>query len=404
MSLSFLLYGNHPSYELLHRLTDKNSTETVSPLLTLAAKYRMSGDLWQNFLTFLLIHDENPYSLSCEMSVPESGSLADCARQDMNLFYALFHKAQPEELSALSDFTCSKPTRPTGNSLIGEETMALTQQLQQCPDADAFFHCVTHFYSTHGVGNFGLNRAFHVSEENGLSLVPTTEFSPVVLSDLWGYELQKAKLVDNTKAFLAGKSANNVLLYGDSGTGKSTCIKAILNEYHNEGLRIVEVYKQQFPLLPRIIDILKGRNYKFLIYMDDLSFEDFEIEYKYLKAVIEGGLSPKPENVLIYATSNRRHLIRESWKDRMETDENLHPGDTVQEKLSLSDRFGLSINFSTPVQQEYFEMVRYLADKNRIRLEDEELIRRARIWSLEHGKMSGRVAQQFIDHLSVLTD
>ena len=168
------------------------------------------------------------------------------------------------------------------------------------------------------------------------------------LSDLVGYEIPKQKLIDNTKAFVEGKKANNCLLFGDAGTGKSSSIKGILNEYYDQGLRMIEVYKHQFQDLNELIAQIKNRNYKFIIYMDDLSFEEFEIEYKYLKAVIEGGLEKRPDNILIYATSNRRHLIKENYSDKEGTRQDMHTSDTVQEKLSLVYRFGVSIYFGAP--------------------------------------------------------
>ena len=162
---------------------------------------------------------------------------------------------------------------------------------------------------------------------------------------------------------MKGRRANNCLLFGDAGTGKSSSIKAILNQYYDQGLRMIEVYKHQFKDLNDVIAKVKNRNYKFIIYMDDLSFEEFEIEYKYLKAVIEGGLERKPENVLIYATSNRRHLIRETFRDKADRDEELHTNDTVQEKLSLVARFGVTIYFGSPDKKEFQEIVRVLAEK-----------------------------------------
>ena len=192
------------------------------------------------------------------------------------------------------------------------------------------------------------------------------------------------------------------MLFGDSGTGKSTSIKAILNEYYSQGLRMIEIYKHQFKDLSTVIAQIKDRNYRFIIYMDDLSFEEFEIEYKYLKAVIEGGLETKPDNVLIYATSNRRHLIRETWSDRSDmSQDELHRSDTMQEKLSLVNRFGVSINYSKPSQKEYFNIVCQLAKRyDTITLSDEELCREANKWELSHGGISGRTAQQFINYLA----
>ncbi len=248
-----------------------------------------------------------------------------------------------------------------------------------------------------------MNKAFRVKhDESGeMVLAPITHTSEVTLSHLVGYEIQKQKLIDNTEAFVEGRKANNCLLFGDSGTGKSTCIKAILNQYYDRGLRLIEIYKHQLQDLSSIIEQVKNRNYRFIIYMDDLSFEEFEIEYKYLKAVIEGGMEVRPDNVLIYATSNRRHLIRETWSDRsdMSRDE-LHHSDTMQEKLSLAARFGVTINFSSPSKKEFEEIVLGLAAEHPdIRLTNEELLMKANAWSVRNGGYSGRVAEQFITYL-----
>ena len=230
-------------------------------------------------------------------------------------------------------------------------------------------------------------------------IVPISNIAHVYLDDLVGYELAKKKLIDNTKAFVEGRRANNCLLYGDAGTGKSSSIKAILNQYYDKGLRMIEVYKHQFRDLNDVIAQIKSRNYKFIIYMDDLSFEEFEIEYKYLKAVIEGGLEKKPDNVLIYATSNRRHLVRETFKDKADRDEELHTNDTVQEKLSLVARFGVTIYFGSPDKKEFHQIVKELARQNAIEMPEEELLMQANRWELTHGGMTGRTAQQFVDYL-----
>ena len=229
--------------------------------------------------------------------------------------------------------------------------------------------------------------------------MPITKIAHVYLDDLVGYDIAKKKLTDNTQAFVEGRRANNCLLYGDAGTGKSSSIKAILNQYYDQGLRMIEIYKHQFQDLNDVIAQIKNRNYKFIIYMDDLSFEEFEIEYKYLKAVIEGGLERKPDNVLIYATSNRRHLIRETFKDKADRDEELHTNDTVQEKLSLVARFGVTIYFGRPEKKEFQEIVRQIALRNGIDMPEDELLLEANRWELSHGGLSGRTAQQFVDYL-----
>ncbi len=260
---------------------------------------------------------------------------------------------------------------------------------------------LTDFYEHFGVGSLGLHRAFRLKEEGDhVRIVPVTRIAEVHFDDLVGYKRAKELLIANTEAFLAGAPANNCLLYGDAGTGKSSSVKALANTYFERGLRIVEVYRHQFRYLNDMIVELKRRNYRFIIYMDDLSFEEFETEYKYLKAVIEGGLERKPDNVLIYATSNRRHLIRESFQDKAKlSDDDVHRSDTVQEKLSLFDRFGLTVYFGAPTPEEYRTIVRTLAARAGIDMPEEELLLEANRWELKHAGYSGRVARQLVDDI-----
>ena len=246
---------------------------------------------------------------------------------------------------------------------------------------------MTDFYRDFGVGKLGLHKAFrleHKGTDGKVEIVPITRIAHVHLDDLVGYEIAKKKLIDNTEAFLNNKPANNCLLFGDAGTGKSSSIKAILNQYYDRGLRIIEVYKHQFQDLNDVIAQIKNRQYKFIIYMDDLSFEDFEIEYKYLKAVIEGGLERKPDNILIYATSNRRHLVRERFSDKEDRNDDLHTNDTVQEKLSLVSRFGVTIYFGSPEKKEFQQIVLTLARRHHINMDEQELLLKANAWELQH--------------------
>ena len=238
---------------------------------------------------------------------------------------------------------------------------------------------------------------YRINDEKG-NILPISKVSHVCFDDLIGYESQKKRLMENTEAFVRGSSSNNCLLYGDAGTGKSSSIKAVMNQYYDEGLRIIEIYKHQFQLLNTVIAQIKNRNYKFIIYMDDLSFEEFETDYKYLKAVIEGGLEKKPDNVLIYATSNRRHLIRESYADKLDAHD-IHKNDTVQEKLSLYHRFGVTIYFGSPDKNEYMDIVMGLKNRTDLSISDEELMLLANRWELSHGGYSGRAARQLIDDL-----
>jgi len=256
------------------------------------------------------------------------------------------------------------------------------------------------FYKDFGVGKLGLHKAFRIGRVDGkVEIIPITNIAHVHLEDLVGYEIAKKKLIDNTEAFVQGRKANNCLLFGDAGTGKSSSIKGILNQYYDQGLRIIEVYKHQFQDLNELIAQIKNRNYKFIIYMDDLSFEEFETEYKYLKAVIEGGLEKKPDNILIYATSNRRHLIKETYRDKEDIREDMHTSDTVQEKLSLVYRFGVTIYFGAPDKKQFQKIVTTLAERYGVRMPEEQLLLEANKWELQHGGLSGRTAQQFIDYL-----
>ena len=248
----------------------------------------------------------------------------------------------------------------------------------------------------------GLNKAFRIQPgPEGIGFIPIYNTDKVMLRDLVGYESQKAQLRHNTEAFLAGRSANNALLYGDAGTGKSSSVKALINEYYDQGLRMIEIYKHQFRDLSAVIAKVKNRNYRFIIFIDDLSFEENEVEYKFLKAVIEGGVETKPDNILLYATSNRRNLIRETWKDRadMEHENDVHHSDTLEEKLSLSARFGVRINYSIPNRTQFQEMVLTLAQRQGLTVPAEVLLAEANKWELRHGGVSGRTAQQFINYM-----
>ncbi|BBF41888.1 hypothetical protein lbkm_0568 [Lachnospiraceae bacterium KM106-2] len=382
----------------------------VNHLLDVATRYGFNYNLWHNYLAFILATNENPFSLTMEKAGKREASVNEFAKNDFYIIKKLFdYDFEPIQkalgircFDVLLNYTSIQKTERIYNKNVSEKVIALSEQIEKAKNKDEIFDIVTEFYKVYGVGKIGLNKAFRVIHEKEVPVLqPITNTEQVHLDDLIGYEIQKKKLIDNTEAFVSGRKANNVLLFGDAGTGKSTSVKAIINEYYDKGLRIIEVYKHQFQDLSTIISQIKNRNYKFIIYMDDLSFEEFEIEYKYLKAVIEGGLEIKPDNVLIYATSNRRHLIRETWDDRsdMSKDE-LHRSDTVQEKLSLVARFGVTINFSKPSPKEFFEIVKGLAKRDpAIQLSDEELVAEANKWELSHGGISGRTAQQFINYL-----
>ena len=377
-------------------------------LVELAGNYGFENNLWHNYLTFLLVNNENIFSKACEIRGVTEGSLLSLARHDFAIFRELFACDFTElermlQAGVFEEFLHYALTESTGklfNRRIRDRICELSDQLANAETLEVFTEYMVSFYKEFGVGKLGLHKAFRVAHVgDDVQIEPITNIAHVKLEDLVGYELQKKKLIDNTEAFVEGRSANNCLLFGDAGTGKSSSIKAILNRYYDRGLRIIEVYKHQFQDLNEVIAQIKNRNYKFIIYMDDLSFEEFEIEYKYLKAVIEGGLEKKPDNILIYATSNRRHLIKESFRDNEELHGDLHSNDTIQEKLSLVSRFGVTIYFGSPDKKEFQQIVRTLAERNGIDMPEDQLLLEANKWELSHGGLSGRTAQQFVDYV-----
>ncbi|MBO5564570.1 MAG: ATP-binding protein [Lachnospiraceae bacterium] len=380
--------------------------EMLPVLLTFGEEQAVPGNLWQLYLTLLLIQDVNAYTLSCERREGVKGSVYQTVQQDLDEVFALYQydfaplsaQIRVPGFSEIEGFVPGAVHSSILSDEVRDNVRKLRDDLAKTEDALAFRACLERFYAQYGIGVFALYKGFRIDRDGGL--LPIRETAPASLDDLVGYENVKRKLKENTDAFLEGRPANNVLLYGEAGTGKSTCIKALCNSDFREGLRVIEVFKGQYELLHTVIESVRGRHYRFLLFMDDLSFEEFETEYKFLKAVIEGGLEERPENVLIYATSNRKHLIRESFSDRDGLSVgDKHPGDTVQEKLSLSDRFGLSIYFESPAQEEYHTIVQELADRYGLRIRREELREMATTWELRHGGPSGRVARQFIDDL-----
>ena len=387
---------------------DKNSTnvsKTISKMIEVAGEYGLHGNLWANILALALAYNENVYSKATEIVGETSGSINTFAIHDFRILRELIHfvpNINGDLLKEIYHYEGNGRDSKLVNTRVRDRILRLSKQLTEAKSDNEFKDIITEFYKEYGVGKFGLNKAFRIEEGTDLktaNIIPITRVEHVYLNDIIGYDIQKKKLTYNTESFINGKPANNCLLYGDAGTGKSSSVKAIVNEYYDKGLRIIEIYKHQFRYLSDILEQLKDRNYKFIIYMDDLSFEESELEYKYLKAILEGGFGRRPENVLIYATSNRRHLIRESFRDKTETDEELHTRDTVEEKLSLSARFGEKIYYGSPDKREFNSIVLALAKKHNIDMDESEILAKANMWELSHGGMSGRSATQFITYL-----
>ncbi len=304
------------------------------------------------------------------------------------------------DISAIVRISALSPDKILDDYLYRDELGAVANSLprwkvgipvKEFTDEDTAIDCLSDHYRQNGCGMFARYRAF-IWRDKGIE--PVVHPDPISISSLKGYDIPRSLVVNNTLAFLNGIQCNNCLLYGDRGTGKSSTIKAILNEYYTRGLRMVEMPKDRLSEFPILVDRIASSPLKFIIFIDDLSFSNDDNSYAQLKAVLEGGLAARPDNTLIYATSNRRHLIKENFADR--AGDELHRNDSIQENLSLSDRFGLSVNFSKPDKEEYLDIVLSLAKEKNLNVSMDELVSDAEQWAIARGGRSPRCARQFI--------
>ena len=378
-------------------------------LVSFATEFALYGNLWHQWIAYMLMMHENPFTLACERrTVGQSSTMMKLAEKDFELFRQIMNcdlaavgKATGTDLLEMMT-NYRLPFAQESESGPGRQIRALASRLKDAADVKSFARIMSQYYAEYGVGIYGLYKAFRLAEgEDEMRIVPVTDTEDVKFDDLVGYEEQKKTLKENTEAFVNGLHANNVLLYGDSGTGKSTSVHALMHDYYARGLRIVDISKADRNKLSQVLAEIKKRNYRFIIFLDDLSFEENESDYKELKAMLEGALESRSDRVLIYATSNRRHLIRETWADRadMEYNEDIHRSDTMEEKLSLASRFGVTIYYAKPNAGEYMNIVRELTRRNDIHISEKEVEDLARKWELRHGGMSGRTASQFITWL-----
>lgn len=361
--------------------------EIAARLIERAERLGLSGNLYRAYLIYLLAHEPNLISTTLEAQGGKIGeSLREIFKHDVEILLPILRGEVWSDLKILNLY---KPT-------VANKTFAeLTRRLDNLRSADEIADAFIEHYKNFGYGDIATYRAFRW--DNGL--VGVRHFETIRLDDLIGYSHQKELLTGNTTAFVSGKPANNVLLVGARGTGKSSGVKALVNEYYSQGLRLVQITKPQLKALPDIMEALrKFLSKRFIIFLDDLSFEESEAEYKYLKSAIEGGVEARPENVLIYATSNRRHLIRETWRDRSEDHDELYRDDSTNETISLSDRFGLIIHYYAPTQAEYLEIIRSMLKRRGIELDAETLRIEGLRWEMSHSGRNGRTAQQFVNY------
>ena len=368
------------------------------------AEHAVVGDAWQHHLVTRLLESDNVFSAKVRRQGHAwvGPTLRTAVEADLRALAALYHAGGPalQRLTADAALPPLSGLQPLCDSPGPEH--ALRELLHETADWRDLIGALAAHFAQGGAGLFAGHRAFRwLGADQQPPFRGVRHPDPVRLDDLIGDAYQRGLIVRNTEHFLAGLPANNVLLYGDRGTGKSSTVKALLNAYADRGLRLLEVSRGHLGDFPAIVELLSDRPERFILFVDDLSFDEHETGYKDLKAVLEGGLEVRPPNVLVYATSNRRHLVKERQSDRAQPgDDELHGFDTVQEKLSLADRFGITLTFVTPNQEQYLEIVRGLATRRGLDLPEPELRERALQWAAWHNGRSGRGARQFIDYLS----
>ncbi len=379
-----------------------------------ALRWRWTGDGWQAVVLELILSDENLFSIKAEglRGGGPARDLVSLAGRDLELLEPLarlgcsrlkeavaIRTGLPEDCLPDWNLTSIREEKAEPRGLRAQVYSAF---LGKTPWRENL-GLLARFYGKVGAGQLSGYYAFRwrrpEGENSGL-LVPVKNRDLITFDQLHGYDREQEMVIENTRQFLADLPANNVLLYGSRGTGKSSTVKALLNQFGPEGLRLVEITKLDLDSLPQLLEKLQSRGLRFIIFIDDLSFGEQDVQYAALKAVLEGGVGAAPSNVLIYATSNRRHFLPERFSDRpgLENEE-VRTGDTLQEKLSLADRFGMTVTFLSPDQKGYLAIVEKLTEQRGIAMDREELRRRALDWELHQNVRSPRTARQFVDQL-----
>ncbi len=357
---------------------------------------------WEDYLITQILFSENPFTRLAGVREFEDlpPALVTAVQHDLQVLQSLY-ECSSASLSEWVQGVAHMPISPVvwykEQELVGVETK-FTTYLQELDNWGDAVEELAAYYRQCGSGLFAEYRALRWQSGQFLGIRYS---DPVKLSALVGYESQKDALLKNTEFLLSGEMALHVLLYGSRGSGKSSLVKSLLNEYSNRSLRLLEVAKSDLKDLPEIVEHLRGVSQKFIIFVDDLSFEEDDDAFKALKVVLEGNLTARPQNVVVYATSNRRHLIREFFVDRPtpKDNEEIHAWDTMQEKLSFSDRFGLTLTFEPANQKTYLKIVQHLVAQAEINITQEDLEFQALQWATRHNGRSGRTARQFVDFL-----
>ena len=368
---------NDPALAMLARLVQKpqDLSEQIRNYADFVAALYAKSDEFASYLMNFALEDENIYMLKKSQNCPILPGLDDCLQSELQTLQLLsmVTSAQVRELINYDSFL------PTWRNSAVDFASTYQKRVEQ----------VSHY----GYGIFAKYHMFMIRES---AVTPVQHPDTIQLSQLIGYESQRKVVIDNTLALLHNKPAQNILLYGDAGTGKSSTVKAVVNRYKEDGLRLIEIEKKQLRDIPSVIDALSQNPLKFILFIDDLSFSDNDDDFSALKAILEGSVSARTSNIVIYATSNRRHMIKENFADRRGNE--LHENDTIQELISLSERFGLTVSFMKPGRDEYLEIVKGLAAQHRLSMPEDRLILEAEQFALHHSGRSARTAKQFIEY------
>ena len=368
---------NDPALAMLARLVQKpqDLSEQIRNYADFVAALYAKTDDFASYLLNLALEDENIYMLKKSQNCPILPGLDDCLQSELQTLQLLsmVTSAQVRELINYDSFL------PTWRNSAVDFASTYQKRVEQ----------VSHY----GYGIFAKYHMFMIRES---AVTPVQHPDTIQLSQLIGYESQRKVVIDNTLALLHNKPAQNILVYGAAGTGKSSTVKAVVNRYKEDGLRLIEIEKKQLRDIPSVIDALSQNPLKFILFIDDLSFSDNDDDFSALKAILEGSVSARTSNIVIYATSNRRHMIKENFADRRGNE--LHENDTIQELISLSERFGLTVSFMKPGRDEYLEIVKGLAAQHRLSMPEDRLILEAEQFALHHSGRSARTAKQFIEY------
>lgn len=384
---SLIIYRNLFHDEIVNKYIDLYDNLNNQEVDYYKDYYEICGFLINNgynsiydYISKRIISDENIFSLSCEKGLKINDMVRKAAVHDISIL---------KRLSELSFKEISASVLDINNFINYNNTEKLTGIFRDNSAYDIYEY-LRNEYTVNGCGEYRNNYAFSINE-NGC-LIPVYDFNPVIMENIFGYERQKNKVIENTKRFVSGRYALNTLLAGDSGTGKSTAVKALIPMFKDMKLRLIEVEKEKLNYIPKIVENLKNRGMYFIIFIDDLSFDTNEDSYKYLKSVVEGSIYEQPGNILFYVTSNRKHLIRESHAER---ENEVHVRDAVNEQTSLSERF-ITILYNEASQDEYYNIVLGLANKYKLKYDKDNLLSEAKKFAYENGGRTGRTAVQFI--------